>query len=339
MKSLWLCGVFSCLLVANVWAAPRYDAEVSVDIMAETVTEAKAKAMAKAARDGLSEVVLSISTAKSVADINKLTDAQIQHFISGVTVLMEKSSNVRYIADLRVDINEEILKAYMAENDMPLVVGEEQDVLAVPLFEDAEGVVDLWGDGNVWRQAFNERRQVRKGNLNIYSIEKNLGNITAVEAGRIYDMTDEEYNEMAAFNRVQAIYVLKFSLKDGKVFVKSFPGREESEIEIGDASPIEMVDKVLPLFKDIKKTDAGDEAVAVNERFEVVYTYPKLGAWLSLQRLLNDNPQVQNIKIVSIINNKVHFNFDFNGVIEKLAAHLDINGYKLRREGEHYVIY
>ena len=198
---------FAAMVLFAIPAAadPRYEADVNVDVTAATVTEAKKQAMAKAVRDGLNEVVLSISTAQSADEINKLNDNQLQHFVSGIMVLMEKSSDVRYIADLRISVNEDILKAYLAENNMPLVAGEEQDVLAVPLLEKEDGTLDLWSDENIWRQAFQQRRDIRKGNLVIRDIEKNLGNITAVEANRIYDMADGEYNELADFNNVTGI--------------------------------------------------------------------------------------------------------------------------------------
>ena len=99
------------------------------------------------------------------------------------------------ILERGIAVNEDILKAYLAENNMPLVAGEEQDVLAVPLLEKEDGTLDLWSDENIWRQAFQQRRDIRKGNLVIRDIEKNLGNITSVEANRIYDMTDGEYEK------------------------------------------------------------------------------------------------------------------------------------------------
>lgn len=339
MRNLLLCGLLSVFLAMNAEAAPSFEADVSVDVTAETVNDAKKEAMAKAARDGLNEVVLSISTAKSAAQFDSLSDTQIQHFISGVMVLMEKSSDVRYIADLRVSINEEVLKAYMAENEMPLVVGEEQDVLVIPLWEETDGSLNLWGDENIWRLAFVERGRLKKGNLNIYCIEKNLGNIAAAVAESVYDMSNGNYANLADFNRVQAVYVLKYSLKDGKVYVKAFPEQEVEEVEIGDNSPLSMIDKVLPFFKDRQKIDDAVADHNIDERFEVIYTYPKLGAWLALKRLLDENPQVTNVNVASIANGKVHFNFEYSGVAEKLMAHLEINGYKLRREGDHYVIY
>lgn len=330
------------ILSGNVTAKPLFEADVNVDITAENVVEAKKQAMAKARRDALNDVLLSVSTAQSVEELAKLNDNQIQHFISGVMVLMEKSSNVRYIADLRVTINEDVLKAYMAENNLPMVVGEEQTVLVVPLLEQNDGALDLWSDANFWRQAFIDRKDIRKGNLILHDIDKNLGNITAVEANRIYDMTEAEFADLSGFNNVEEVYVLKYSLKDGKVYVKSFPTREVNEVVIGEATPQDMIEAVLPFFKDVKKAakleNLDDNAEFVNQKIEAVYSYTKLSEWLSLKRFLEANAQVKNVKVISMANGKVHFSFIYNGVWEKLQANLALSGYKMRNEGGYYAI-
>ena len=330
------------ILSGNVTAKPLFEADVNVDITAENVVEAKKQAMAKARRDALNDVLLSVSTAQSVEELAKLNDNQIQHFISGVMVLMEKSSNVRYIADLRVTINEDVLKAYMAENNLPMVVGEEQTVLVVPLLEQNDGALDLWSDANFWRQAFIDRKDIRKGNLILHDKDKNLGNITAVEANRIYDMTEAEFADLSGFNNVEEVYVLKYSLKDGKVYVKSFPTREVNEVVIGDATPQDMIEAVLPFFKDVKKAakleNLDDNAEFVNQKIEAVYSYTKLSEWLSLKRFLEANAQVKDVKVISMANGKVHFSFIYNGVWEKLQANLALSGYKMRNEGGYYAI-
>ena len=330
------------ILSGNVTAKPLFEADVNVDITAENVVEAKKQAMAKARRDALNDVLLSVSTAQSVEELAKLNDNQIQHFISGIMVLMEKSSNVRYIADLRVTINEDVLKAYMAENNLPMVVGEEQTVLVVPLLEQNDGALDLWSDANFWRQAFIDRKDIRKGNLILHDIDKNLGNITAVEANRIYDMTEAEFADLSGFNNVEEVYVLKYSLKDGKVYVKSFPTREVNEVVIGEATPQDMIEAVLPFFKDVKKAakleNLDDNAEFVNQKIEAVYSYTKLSEWLSLKRFLEANAQVKDVKVISMANGKVHFSFIYNGVWEKLQANLALSGYKMRNEGGYYAI-
>lgn len=325
-------------------AESLYEAEVSVDVTAATVTEAKKKAMAKAARDGLTDIVLSISTADGAKEINKLNDNQLQHFISGIMVLMEKSSDVRYVADLLVTANEDILKAYMTENNIPVVVGEERTALVIPLLEKSDGSVDLWSDENSWRQAFLQRKNLRKGNLRLQVIEKNLGNITAADAERVYSMPDEMFRELTEFNEAASVYVLKYSEKDGKVFVRGFPDgtTDVAEIAAGD-EPATLIDKVLPFFKNVKifatPAESEEEYPSTEEEFQVFYTYQKLGQWMALRKLLQDNPLVKNVRVVSMANGKVHFNFSYSGVFEKLQTNLGMNGYKLRDEGGYYAIY
>lgn len=319
-------------------AAPVYDADIRVDVIAETVTDAKRQAMAKAAREALEEVVQSVSTEKSVEKLNELNDNQLQHFISGVMVLMEKSSDVRYIAELRVSVDEDVLKAYMAENDMPFVVGEEQEVLVIPLLE-KNGEFDLWSDKNSWRLAFLERGRIERGNLDIRVIDKNLGNIAAANAKRLYDMSDGEYNELAEFNGIRNIYVLKYVLADGVVLVKSFPDRTVNEIKLENETPAQMVDLVLPLLKGKAKTVVADnQEVFEPETYDAVYTYPRLADWAALKKMLEANPQVSEVSIVSMGNGKVRFRFIYSGVIEKLQANLGVNGYQMRNEGGYYAI-
>ncbi len=337
MKKFILSLIFVLACGGNVLAAPSYEADVRVDVTAETVTKAKEQAMAKAARVALGEVVQSISTEKSVKELNELNDNQLQHFISGVMVLMEKSSDVRYIAELRVSIDEEVLKAYMAENGMPFVVGEEQEVLVIPLML-RDGELDLWSDKNVLREAFFERGRIERGNLLVRVIDKNLGNIAAANAKRLYDMSDGEYNELADFNGINSIYVLKYVPAENVVFVKSFPDRTVDEIKLENKTPTEAVDLVLPLLKGSVKVAEADEEMSEPKTYDAVYTYPRLAEWAALKKMLEANPQVSEVAIVSMGNGKVRFRFVYSGVIEKLQANLGVKGYQMRNEGGYYAI-
>lgn len=342
MKKYFFSFLFFVSFIGEVIAEPKFEADVRVDVTSKTVTEAKQKAMSKAVRDGINEVVLRISTNKSVQEINKLTDNQLEHFITGIMVLMEKTSDVRYIADLRVGVDGDILKAYLKENDLPLVYAEEKNVLAVPFMEDEDGNLDLWGDENAWKKTFSEYGNLHKGRLNISVIDKNLGNISMVKVSRLFELTDSESNELASFNHVDSIYVLKYSQKDGKIYIKNYPERENQEVLVKDETLKDMVEKVLPYFKDDGSSEqrvADDEQESVFEKIEVVYSYAKLSEWMSLKQVLENNVQVQDIKIISMVNGKVHFNFVYSGVIEKLQGTLSMNGYKMQKEGEHYVIY
>ena len=340
MKKLVLGCLLSVLMCFNAYAKPQYEFDVSVDVTAENVVEAKKQAMEKAMRDGINNVLLMVSTESSISEFEKLNSNQLQHFIAGVMVLMEKASDVRYIADLRITVDGDVLKAYLKENMLPIVVGEEQDVLVVPVMLQKGGKADLWGNGNIWREAFVKQRDLKKGNLNIQVIEKNLGNITLLDASRFYDMTEAEYSELSSFNRMETIYVAQYMPDDNKVMVKSYPQKEETEILIDDKSLEMLIDDVLGTFRDVKKETQIEQnsGVVAEEKMFVLFTYKNLGEWVKLKRHLETYPQIQNIKVISMMNGKVHFSCMFNGVIEKLQGKLIVNGYNFRKEGAYYVI-
>ena len=102
------------------------------------------------------------------------------------------------ILERGIAVNEDILKAYLAENNMPLVAGEEQDVLAVPLLEKEDGTLDLWSDENIWRQAFQQRRDIRKGNLVIRDIEKDLESMSKKDLQQLRKKLTKQMHAAAA---------------------------------------------------------------------------------------------------------------------------------------------
>ena len=70
------------------------------------------------------------------------------YFIKETTVLEEKASNVRYLAKLRITANDRLLRQYLQEKNVPLVVASSADVMIVPVFREAEGMpARLWEEG------------------------------------------------------------------------------------------------------------------------------------------------------------------------------------------------
>ena len=125
---------FLCLgMFIDSAKANMFEANISVDEIADNVSIAKDVAMRKAIRDGVKDVIYKVSNVDTLDFMDELNDNQLQHFVSSVQVWNEKSSDVRYIADVKVVVNEDVLKSYMNENNMPLVISEEKNILIIPL--------------------------------------------------------------------------------------------------------------------------------------------------------------------------------------------------------------
>ncbi len=326
---------------SRVFASPSFTANISVDETDENVALAKTKALSKALREALNDVILGISTPKAVEEISKLNDNQIQHFIKELQILMEKSSDVRYIADIKIEIKEDILKEYLKENNFPLSINQTKDILLIPLFQKTDNTINLWTEENLLRNELLNKTNLKGNVVNFHLIEKNLGNITAIKTQTIYDMDERKFKELTTFNHTDNIAVIKYSLLEKKVYIKLFPSQKiiEEKITLRD-SISSMIDKMFTLIKEatVETTTTAPKEVLSQALVNIVYTYPALSSWMSLKQILENTPEVENINVVSIANKKVHFNFLYTGPIEKLQVELLQSDYELKNNGEYYVI-
>ena len=109
LSLLWLFFAFP------VNAAEEYSSIVDVDVTDVNAAKAKEKAMLDANRRALNNVAPMLATQEGINIINSLSNEQIAYFIKDVTVLEEKSSDVRYIATLKITIQDGILRQYLEE--------------------------------------------------------------------------------------------------------------------------------------------------------------------------------------------------------------------------------
>lgn len=98
-----------------VRAAEVYGSIVNVDVTDYNAAAAKEKAMAQANREALNYVAPLMASSEGVELLRSLDDDQILYFIKEATVLSEKSSDVRYIASLKVVVQDAVLRQYLAE--------------------------------------------------------------------------------------------------------------------------------------------------------------------------------------------------------------------------------
>ena len=137
-KILLLLVFWGLLAAAPVRAEDMslYDAEISVDVTSENASVAREKAMSEANRQALMLVAGRLTTKEGASVLNHLNDNQVLNFIKEVTVESEKVSDVRYLAQLKISINGDILKAYLSEKNAPFAMVEETSVIIIPTFRE-----------------------------------------------------------------------------------------------------------------------------------------------------------------------------------------------------------
>lgn len=98
---------------------------VDVDVTDVNAATAKEKAMLQANRRALNNVAPLLATQSGIDIINSLSDEQIAYFIKDATVMEEKSSDVRYMASLKITIQDGILRQYLEEKGVAEEISSE----------------------------------------------------------------------------------------------------------------------------------------------------------------------------------------------------------------------
>ena len=109
-RIVWLFLALMFAFPANAYE--DYSSIVNVDVTDVNAATAKEKAMLDANRRALNEVTPKLANQAGIDLINSLSNEQVAYFIKDATVLEEKSSDVRYIASLKMTIQDDILRQY-----------------------------------------------------------------------------------------------------------------------------------------------------------------------------------------------------------------------------------
>ena len=115
-------------------AADNYFSIVDVDVTDVNAAVAREKAMAQANRTAVNEAAAKFTDSKGMEVVHGLSGEQIMYFIKEATVLEERSSNVRYIAQLKVTVQNDVLRQYLQEKGLS-EYGNANEINVIYLFD------------------------------------------------------------------------------------------------------------------------------------------------------------------------------------------------------------
>ncbi|MEX0299535.1 MAG: DUF2066 domain-containing protein, partial [Kordiimonas sp.] len=116
---------------------------VKVDIVASRASEARRLALAQAEHEAYLKLLRKITQPEGRALLPELSAAEIQALISGIEVVDEQSSARRYVAELDVRFEPSNVSAFLAEHNVPHVLGTGRGLIV--LHGHSDGLTDyIW---------------------------------------------------------------------------------------------------------------------------------------------------------------------------------------------------
>lgn len=341
--------LITLLMCLMLWATDGqakmdFAAEINVDVTAEDAVQAKEQAMLQAQREAFIEVVSKLTDAENVAKLRELSDNEIVHFVRSVGVGEEKTGGNKYVAVLTVQLDEALLRDYLAENDM--IEAETAELMVIPVFKPAESYNPLlWENGNLWRQNWFAKGMIKFGTMQIRTIGErfhDVENLTADTALYMDSRLYEAISEMNGSDKIYVVYAQTMSNGDLKIVVKNLKNREEDSFAVYNDGNDNIFDKAIEksvmFISNMERNARYNERPTAAGTINAVYMYENMKDWLGKSAAMSSLSMVEGIDTKSFGGGKVNFTIRYTGALEDLWQALQELGLSHETMDNYFII-
>ncbi|HAI29648.1 MAG TPA: DUF2066 domain-containing protein, partial [Thalassospira sp.] len=157
MKNIKMLAVTATVAAIMAFPAGAQDiftvTGVHVDERAETAAAARESALEIGQRKAFEEVVARLTLPEDRAGLAMPDTSTITNMVRDFGVSNEKTSSVRYIADMTVRFKDDELRRYLRFRDISFAELQSKPVMIVPVYR-TNNYVSLWDDPNPWREVW-----------------------------------------------------------------------------------------------------------------------------------------------------------------------------------------
>lgn len=324
---------------------------VHVDESAETAAAARERALEIGQRLAFEEVVARITLPEDRAGLQIPDTAEITNMVRDFGVSNEKTSSVRYIADMTVRFKDDELRRYLRFRDVSFAELQSKPVMIVPVYR-TSGYVSLWDDPNPWREVWS--RNIATSGL--VPIKAPIGDLTDISTVSAEQAENGAMDKLAQLARRYGADVAVVASAD----VTGPVGGESVNVTITRYDPngapqiFGVQENTLPnetlnetLVRAAKSVqdqlaDGWKRANLINYStggsLMVFIPITGLQDWAKIEDKLIGLPVVRNSRVVAMSRREVQLSLEFVGSTEQLQTALNQQNLNLSRMGELWFI-
>ncbi|WP_238318344.1 DUF2066 domain-containing protein [Thalassospira australica] len=324
---------------------------VHVDESADTAAAAREQALEIGQRKAFEEVVARLTLPEDRAGLEVPETSVITNMVRDFGVSNEKTSSVRYIADMTVRFKDDELRRYLRFRDVSFAELQSKPVMIVPVYR-TSGYVTLWDDPNPWREVWS-RNVATSGLVPIKAPIGDLTDIGTVSAEQAENGAMERLNQLA--RRYGADVAVVASAE-----VTGPTGGETVDVSVTRYDPngapqvFGVQENTLPdetlnetLVRAAKSVqdqlaDGWKRANLINYStggsLMVFIPITGLKDWAGIEKKLVGLPVVRNSRVVAMSRREVQLSLEFVGSTTQLQTALNQQNLNLSRMGELWFI-
>lgn len=307
---------------------------ISVDETADTAAAARSVAFRRGQRAAMATLLRRLTLRTDHGRLPSVDTERLNFMVQALEVADEKTSNVRYLANMTVTFKPGEIRRLLREADIPFAETPSKPVLVLPLQQQG-GVMVLWEDPNLWREAWS-RLQLGGGLVPLIVPVGDLSDIVDVDAAQAAEGDPLRLSAIARRYGAGDVLVTIATLSDtGELIqIDIAASRIGSSAQMSVLLSIQSTDPLA--VPGLLRGAAADIAAAVEDswkasniiefdrpgRIVVAVPLTSLEQWISVERRLNNIASISEVSLISLTRDSAEIEIIHFGDETQLATTL-----------------
>lgn len=321
---------------------------IEVDVTAGDVNEARQRAIAQGQARAARALMVRLTRPEDHHRLPVPEPGEAVDLVRDFSISGEKTSDVRYIAELTVGFDPEAIARRLRGAAIPFVESASPPLLVIPLYRpgpQADWV--LWDDPtpNPWRQAWLTLSAERGGFIPLVVPYGDLTDLATLKPEQALAGEEEPLDTLAGRYGTEQVLIVRAHAAGGALIAEArgprFVGGSlgtESALGGDPAEAMEeaartLLDRMAAAWKSRNLIDPAQgnqlTALARIDGFE---------AWMTLRRRLDTLARVDYLQLQALTPDRAQVTLYYRGNPEDLQAAMVQNGLDLMRDGDYWIL-
>lgn len=310
---------------------------VEVDATADSATSARAAALDQGHRKAFQELVQRLVPAADQPRVAGPTTTVLRDMVQDFSVENERTSSVRYLADLTFRFQPAAVRSYLQRQGVAFAETRSKPILVLPIFG-AAGQAVLWQEPNPWRATW-ATREPSDGLVPLSVPLGDLSDVSAVDAEQALDGERGPLSALARRYGAEDVLINQLVLAGDplaeqatlQVIASRLGGQDQGQSFVFRMrqQPGETLDELLARAADQVSAQVNEDWKAANllrygeqSSLTVIVPVGSLNDWLSVRRRLENVPSVLDSRLMAMTRNNIEVEITYAGDEQQLARAL-----------------
>ena len=343
LKSRLFMGVLSLVLLAGLGPqAARAQSDIyridriKADATAETTTEARTQALAAAHQDAFGRLLARIVPIDAIQTLPPLDAEQIANYVQDFSVANDRTSDVRYLADLTFQFDADGVRRYLRSQEVSFAEARGDPLLVLPVLG-GQSSARLWREPNPWHRAW-AGRDLAGELLPMILPLGDLEDVSAISAGDALAGAAERMDVLASRYGAQETLVAQALVtgdsNQGTARIEAVATRYSGyrldsarlsfRQEEGETLGRLLARAVDGVVAEVQEAWKRDNLLQFGEQSTLMATVPvrSINEWLEVRKRLSRLPVVVRSDVAYLTRNAVDVRITYVGDEDQLARTL-----------------